>query len=407
MSNIVMESWTLEEGTRKVTELFERSYGYSPEALHSAPGRVNVIGEHTDYNGGFALPMALPHRTYAAVSQRDDRIVRLVSAQEEGVREVNLDEVDTHDSKNPVEGWPAYVVGVAWALEQQGRGKMPGLDLAIDSCVPFGAGLSSSAALECAVAVAWDALMAQTENWVSMMTTKKGRKELVEACISAENEIAGAPTGGMDQAASMRCRAGAVILLDSKDASIRHIPFDLESVGLELLVIDTRAPHRLADGQYANRRATCEAAAQKLGVDYLASLARDADLSALSEEEQKRARHVITETARTLDFVELLEDGALMDERLDQIGSLMTASHESLRDDYEVTVPELDIAAETALENGAVGARMTGGGFGGSAIALVRKHQAGAVMDAITKRFAKEGFNQPHFLHAKPSAPAN
>lgn len=404
---IVNEAWSLDEGANRVSDLFEKSFGYSPHAIHSAPGRVNVIGEHTDYNGGYALPMALPHRTFAAVDKRDDRVVRLISAQETGIREVNLDEVGTYDSDNPVEGWPAYVVGVAWALEQQGKPKMPGMDVAIDSCVPFGAGLSSSAALECAVAVAWDAFMAEEDGWYALIASDKGRSELVEACISAENDIAGAPTGGMDQAASLRCEEGSVILLDSKDSSIRHIPFDLEAVGLELLVIDTRAPHQLADGQYAERRATCEASAKKLGVKYLADLEPDADLSELSENERKRTRHVITEIARTLKFAELLEGGELTGERLAELGQLMTESHESLRVDYEVTVPELDVAVSTALENGAIGARMTGGGFGGSAIALVSVDKVDQVIDAVKARFEEHGFNEPHFLHAKPSAPAN
>ncbi|MDO5034247.1 MAG: galactokinase [Actinomycetaceae bacterium] len=406
MSIVVNESWTLEEGADRVSALFEQTFGARPQAVHSAPGRVNVIGEHTDYNGGFALPMALPHRTYAAVSKRDDRVVRLVSAQGQGVREVNLDEVDTHDSDNPVQGWPAYVVGVAWALEQAGLGELPGMDVAIDSCVPFGAGLSSSAALECAVAAAWDDFMSQTPDWSPMLATEEGRAKLVEACIRAENDIAGAPTGGMDQAASLRCKAGSVILLDSKDSSVRHIPFAIDEAGLELLVIDTRAEHSLADGQYAERRATCEAAAKKLGVEFLSELGMDADLSGLSQLEQMRTRHVVSEIQRTLDFAQLLEAGDFVGERLQALGELMTESHESLRVDYEVTVPELDIAVEEALANGAVGARMTGGGFGGSAIALVPKEKSARVMEAIAARYEREGFNEPHFLHAVPSAPA-
>ncbi|MDO5049440.1 MAG: galactokinase [Actinomycetaceae bacterium] len=404
---IVNEAWSIDEGEARVSALFEKTFGAVPQAVHSAPGRVNVIGEHTDYNGGYALPMALPHRTYAAVTKRDDRVVRLVSAQEAGVREVNLDDVDRYDSDNPVEGWPAYVVGVAWALEQQGKPKMPGMDVAIDSCVPFGAGLSSSAALECAVAAAWDSFMAQEDDWTPLLASDEGRSELVQACIAAENHIAGAPTGGMDQAASLRCKEGHVILLDSKDFSLRHIPFDLASAGLEMLVVDTRAPHKLADGQYAKRRATCEASAKKLGVEYLADLDYNVDMSELTEVERMRTRHVITEIARTLDFAELLESGELTGERLEKLGNLMTESHESLRVDYEVTCPELDAVVTTALEHGAIGARMTGGGFGGSAIALVPVEKVDDVMTAVEARFAQEGFNEPHFLHAVPSAPAN
>lgn len=400
---IVNEAWSMEEGAQHVRELFERTFGVEPDAVHSAPGRVNIIGEHTDYNGGYALPMALPHRTFAAVRAREDRLVRLVSAQEDGLREVNLDQVDTHDSDNPVQGWPAYVVGVAWALEQAGCCPFPGMDVAIDSCVPFGAGLSSSAALEGAVAVAWDQMCATNPGRAA---TDAGRAQLVNACVRAENLIAGAPTGGMDQAASLRCQEGHAILLDCRDQSIDHIPFDLAAVDTELLVVDTRAPHTLVDGQYAARRCACESAAQKLGVALLVEVPMDADLTGLTEEEQKRVEHVVGEIARTKDFVQWLRDGELDSARLHALGDLMVASHRSLRDLYEVTCPELDTVVDVALANGAYGARMTGGGFGGSAIALVPADKAEDVARAVEEAFAERGFNEPHFLYAKPSAPA-
>lgn len=406
MAVIVNDAWTIDEGATRVRALFEQYFAAQPSATHSAPGRVNVIGEHTDYNGGFALPMALPHRTFAAVRQRGDRTVRLVSAQESGVREVNLDAVGTHDSDNRVDGWPAYVVGVAWALEEQGCGPLPGLDIAIDSCVPFGAGLSSSAALECAAAAAWDSIMPMGDDGAGLLDTDAGRARLVSACVQAENDIAGAPTGGMDQAASLRCQAGHVILLDCRDQSVRHIPFDLAAVDTELLVTDTRAPHALADGQYARRRNACESAAQKLGVPLLVDLPREVDLSGLSTEETKRVRHVTSEIGRTLDFVRVLESGDLTRDALRELGQLMDESHESLRFDYEVTCPELDMSVEVARANGAYGARMTGGGFGGSSIALVPAESVDTVMEAIVDAFADRGFNEPHFLRAAPSAPA-
>lgn len=400
---IVNEAWTLAEGASRVRDLFVRTFGVEPAAVHSAPGRVNIIGEHTDYNGGYALPMALPHRTYAAVRPREDRLVRLISAQEDGLREVDLDRVGTHDSDHPVEGWPAYVVGVAWALEQAGCCPYPGMDVAIDSCVPFGAGLSSSAALEGAVAVAWDQLCATNPGRAA---TDVGRAQLVNACVRAENLIAGAPTGGMDQAASLRCQEGHAILLDCRDGSIEQIPFDLDKAGSKLLVVDTRAPHALVDGQYAARRAACESAAQKLGVDLLVEVALDADLSALTAEEHKRVEHVVGEIARTKDFVRWLQEGELDSTRLHALGDLMVASHRSLRDLYEVTCPELDTVVDVALANGAYGARMTGGGFGGSAIALVPADKAEEVAAAVAQAFAERGFNEPHFLYAEPSAPA-
>ncbi|MDO5729310.1 MAG: galactokinase [Actinomycetaceae bacterium] len=406
MAVIVNDAWTMDEGATRVRALFEQYFAAQPTAIHSAPGRVNVIGEHTDYNGGFALPMALPHRTFAAVRQRGDRIVRLVSAQESGVREVNLDDIDTHDSNNPVDGWPAYVVGVAWALEQAGHGPLPGLDIAIDSCVPFGAGLSSSAALECAVAAAWDSLVPMGADGARLLDSDEGRARLVSACVQAENEIAGAPTGGMDQAASLRCVEGHVILLDCRDQSVQHIPFDLAAVDTELLVTDTRAPHALADGQYARRRNACESAARALGVSLLVELSDDVDWSKLTEEETKRVRHVTREIHRTLAFVRVLERADLTADALRELGQLMDESHESLRYDYEVTCPELDTSVEVARANGAYGARMTGGGFGGSSIALVPTDAVDTVMEAIVEAFDKSGFNEPHFLRASPSAPA-
>lgn len=405
------QALSMDEGAAAASQLFTATFGYDPAAVHSAPGRVNVIGEHTDYNGGYALPMVLPHRTYVAVAPRSDRLVRLISAQETGVREVSLDEVDTFDSTNPVSGWPAYVVGVAWALEQAGYGPYPGLDIAVDSCVPFGAGLSSSAALECAVAAAWDTLISG-----GLLASDAGRAVLVTACVRAENQIAGAPTGGMDQAASLRCGLGHVIMLDCRDQSVTHLPFDLASNGLELLVVDTRAPHALVDGQYAARRAACEEAAAQLGVSLLVELpaslggAELADLpgwAGLSPVHQARVRHVVTEIARTRVFADLLAEGAATGSfDWPRLGELMNASHESLRFDYEVTCPELDTMVEAARGAGALGARMTGGGFGGSAIALVRSEDVPAVITAVSEAFAAAGFNEPHFLQAAPSAPA-
>lgn len=400
---ITNASWSLEDGSDRVCALFRDTFGAEPQAVHSAPGRVNLIGEHTDYNGGYALPIALPHRTFVAVSRRDDRVVRLVSAQSDGVREVNLDEVGPHDSDRRVEGWPAYVVGVAWALEQSGCCPFPGIDLAVDSCVPFGAGLSSSAALECAVAVAWDAMC---ERHGGRADTDEGRAELVAACVQAENQVAGAPTGGMDQAASLRCREGFALMLDCRDQSVRHVPFDMEAVGVTLLVVDTRAPHALVDGQYAQRRATCDSAAHKLGVELLVDVPGGSDLSVLTGVERARVEHVMGEIERTQDFVRLLESGELTSTHLHALGDLMVASHRSLRDLYEVTCPELDTVVDVAVARGAYGARMTGGGFGGSAIALVDRDQVDQVATAIEQAFAERGFNQPHFLRAYPASPA-
>jgi galactokinase len=353
---------------------------------------VNLIGEHVDYNGGLCLPMALPHRTFAAVRRRPDDQVRLVSALDPAqVWTGRLAEL----APGSVGGWVGYAGGPAWALAQAGH-VLGGFDAAIDSCVPLGAGLSSSAAIECAVALALDELFGLG----LAVAGDPGRAQLAAACVRGENEVAGAPTGGMDQAASLRATAGHALLLDTLDHSVAQVPFDLAAAGLQLLVIDTRAEHALVDGQYAARRAACHAAAQRLGV---ATLREVADLpGALAvlpdPEQQARVRHVVSEIARVEQFVALVRSGAVR-----QVGPLMDASHDSLRDDYEVSCAELDVAVETARSAGALGARMTGGGFGGSAIALIGASAATAVTGAVTSAYLERGWPEPGFLIATPS----
>jgi len=392
-------AWSHDEGAARVRALFASAFSAAPDGVWSAPGRVNLIGEHTDYNGGLCLPIALPHRTFVALRSRDDDLIRLVSAQEgTGIRSVSLDEV----APGTVPGWPAYVAGVAWALRALGR-SVSGFDAAVDSCVPYGAGLSSSAALESAFAVALSSV-----HGLGLASDDAGRARLAAACVRAENEIAGAPTGGMDQAASLRCLAGAALLLDCRDGEVEQEPFDLTAHGLALLVIDTRAEHALVDGQYAARRATCEDAARILGVPTLREVTDlPAALSLLDGTPDggvrvRRVRHVVTEIARVLSFVDLLRDG-----RIDEVGPLMDASHASLRDDYEVSCRELDLTVTAARAAGAFGARMTGGGFGGSAIALVRAGSEEAVAAAVASAFAAADLRPPAFLLALPSAPAS
>ncbi|WP_149204311.1 galactokinase [Actinotalea subterranea] len=390
-----LEAWARPEGGARVREAFRARFGTEPDGVWSAPGRVNVIGEHTDYNGGLCMPMALPHRTYVALRRREDDTVRLASAQEAagGVWTRRLADV----APGTVEGWAGYVVGVAWALAQAAH-PVPGFDAVVDSCVPYGAGLSSSAALESAFAVALDEVAG-----IGLAGDDAGRAALAQACIRAENEIAGAMTGGMDQTASLRCRAGHALVLDTRDGSTRHFPFDLAAHGLALLVIDTRAPHQLADGQYAARRATCEAAARTLGVATLRDVGDlEAALALLDDEVARRGvRHVVTEIAR----VELVEQ-LLAAGDVDAVGPVLTAAHASLRDDYEVSCPELDLAVDTAILAGALGARMVGGGFGGSAVALVRTDAVGHVAEAVSAAFAAAGRTAPAFLVATPDGPA-
>lgn len=404
-----LEAWPVEEGARRVDELFTSSFDGSPEGVWSAPGRVNLIGEHTDYNAGLCLPTALPHRTFIALRPREDDRVRLVSAQAEGVWEASLSDVAPGGS---VSGWGAYVAGVAWALAEAGH-KVGGFDAAVDSCVPFGSGLSSSAALEAAVAVALDAVAG-----LGLAASDAGRAELVDATRRAENEIAGAPTGGLDQSASLRCREGYALLLDFRPGlsaleSGVPVPFDLDTAGLTLLVVDTKAEHSHVDGEYGARRASCEQAANLLGLDSLREIAPalggmgiDRALAELEPHDadgvlRRRVRHVVSETDRTARFANLVREGRAAD-----VGPFMLASHVSLRDDYEVSCRELDLVVDTAMATGALGARMTGGGFGGSAIALVHRADVDAVAQAVADAFADAGLTAPAFLLAPPSAPA-
>jgi len=385
-----VHAWDTTTGDERARAAFVAAYGVEPDGVWSAPGRVNLIGEHTDYNGGLCLPVALAHRTYAAVRRRGDSTARLVSAWDAAAaRTLDLDAV----APGTVDGWTAYVAGVAWALRERGL-RVAGFDVAVDSCVPVGSGLSSSAALSCSTALALDTLHGLAQD----------RAALAADCVRAENEVAGAPTGGMDQAAALRTTPGHALLLDCRDESVRHVPFDPAAAGLALLVVDTRAEHALVDGQYARRRATCEEAARLLGVPTLRdltgspgdaerALATLADGTADGDLRVRRVRHVLSEIARVEAFVALLDAG-----RLRETGPLLDASHASLRDDYEVSCRELDVAVEAARAAGALGARMTGGGFGGSAIALVEAEAVGTVAEAVDAAFARAGLRPPAFV---------
>ncbi|WP_234971322.1 galactokinase [Jatrophihabitans endophyticus] len=354
-----------------------------------APGRVNVIGEHTDYNDGFVLPIALPVGVTAAVTDRTgDALLARSTAEDEPV-EIPLAKLEP----GAVEGWAAYVAGVVWAL--RGRGSdVPAVEIALDGDVPYGAGLSSSAALECAVATALN----------DHLDLGLARETLIEVTRSCENDFVGVPTGALDQSASLLCEAGAALLLDCRSGERRQVPLDLDAAGLALLVVDTRAPHRLVDGEYARRRADCAEAARRLGVTALRDVTDlDAALARLDDDRlRRRVRHVVTENARVLDTVARLDDGG----PIAAIGPLLSASHASLRDDYEVSSRELDVAVEAALGAGAHGARMTGGGFGGSAIALVDAGDSDDVTAAVERAFAAAGLAAPAVFTAVPSAGA-
>ncbi|MGC0331456.1 galactokinase [Streptomyces sp. SAI-170] len=375
-------------GAVEVRDGFTALYGAEPEGVWSAPGRVNLIGEHTDYNDGFVMPFALPHTATAAVSRREDGVVRLHSADlDGGVVELRPDDLVPQADKE----WTAYPAGVVWALREAGH-PVTGADIHLSSTVPVGAGLSSSAAVEVVVALALNDLYELgLQRW-----------QLARLCQRAENVYVGAPTGIMDQTASACCEDGHALFLDTRDLGQKQIPFDLAAEGMRLLVVDTRVKHAHNEGEYGKRRAGCEKGAALLGVDALRDIAYDdldAALARLEDEEVRRlVRHVVTEDARVERVVALLESG---DTRA--IGPVLTAGHASLRDDFRISCPELDLVVDTALASGALGARMTGGGFGGSAIVLAEATDVDTITKAVEEAFAAASFTAPRVFEAVPS----
>jgi galactokinase len=367
-----------------VVEAFRAAYGREPAGVWHAPGRVNLIGEHTDYNDGFVLPFAVPWGVTAAVGPRDDDVVELRSLQAPG-EGVTLRDLD--DAK----GWARYPAGVIWALRGAGH-PVKGADILVDGDVPRGAGLSSSAAIEVAVALALRDLYALPLEKI----------ELALLSQRAENDFVGMPCGIMDQAAAALSREGHALFLDCRSLATRAIPLDLAAEGLQIMIIDTGVHHELADGQYAQRRQDCENAARHLGVKALRDVTDlAAALARLTGDERRRTQHVVTEDHRVEALIGLLRAGAIR-----EIGALLNASHLSLRDQFEVSCAELDVAVEAAIRGGARGARMTGGGFGGSAIALVADDRAEAVRDEVTRAYEERAWAPPRFLPAVPAAGA-
>jgi len=378
-----------------VRELFGSRFGGAPDGVWLAPGRANLMGEHTDYNDGYVLPFALAQGVTAAAARRNDRRLVLCSRQEPGGAEIELDGL----APGRVTGWAAYPAGVAWALESAGY-RVPGACLAIDSDLPAGAGLSSSAALECAAALALTELAGLAV----------GRGELAAIARRAENEFVGVPSGIMDQSASLLCRSGHALLLDCRSLDSSQVPFDPPAARSRLLLINTRARHELTAGEYGRRRAECEQAARLLGVPSLRYVTDVAETGRLPDPLlRRRARHVVTDNQRVLDAVALLRAasaGPGPEDTYPGIGRLLTQAHLSLRDDFEVSWPAADAAVEAALAAGALGARMMGGGFGGSVLALVPAPACGQVREAVTGAFTRQAWAAPEFLDAVPSASA-
>ncbi len=367
---------------------FTALFSGNPEIICEAPGRVNLIGEHVDYCDGFVMPFAISDRTFAAISRRPDRKIRIASVQ----RRNEIFETTLDDLKPTAAGkWERYVCGVIWAF---GDKITSGLDILVDGHVALGAGLSSSAALECSVAFGLNELF----------ETQLTLAQLAKLAQRAENEYVGMPCGIMDQSVSLMAQAGSALLLDCRDLSTEQIPLDLASAGLELLIIDTRAHHALVDGGYAERRASCESAAAKLGIKAL----RDCSISQLedsrsklSELEYMRAEHIVNDIARVHECVDRLKNNDFV-----TVGNILTKSHASLRDLFEISCPELDLAVDASLANKSLGGRMIGGGFGGSAIALFKIEDINQAKQAIAAAFKASGFKEPRFFTSLPSAGA-
>jgi galactokinase len=367
---------------------FQERVGRAPDGVWKAPGRVNLIGEHTDYNDGFVLPLAIEQSAYVALARRDDDELRITSLQLGSIA-LRISEI----APRAVKGWAAYVAGALWALAEEGVA-LPGFDVVLDSDVPVGAGLSSSAAVECATILAASELVGSSLE----------RPALARLAQRGELEIAGMPCGIMDQMVSLCATSERALLIDCRSLELRHISLPLKEQALNLLVIDTRAPHRLVEGEYASRRRACEEASRMLGVPAL----RDATLeaiagasAALGSERFRRARHVVTENCRVMTAIDALEDGDLL-----ALGKLLNASHASLRDDFEVTVTEPDLAAQSAVDAGALGARMIGGGFGGSVLALTPSAKVEFVAQAVADAFARGGLRPPSSFVAVPTGGA-
>lgn len=351
---------------------------------------MNLIGEHTDYNDGFVLPFAIDFGCSARVTHRDDSTVRITSGQRDAPVALDLAELEPGHG-----GWAAYAAGVLWALRELGAG-IGGVDIELDSTVPSGAGLSSSAAIVCSVATALDELFG----------TGLDADEVLAVSRRAENDYVGAPTGGMDQLAALRATEGNALFCDMRTLAVEQVPFDVAAEGLAVLVLDSGAEHRHSDGEYRARREGCERAARILGVDALRDVsADDLDdaLAKLPDDELRRyVRHIVTEDDRVLETVALLRHGRIRD-----IGPVLIASHASMRDDYRITVPEIDLAADTLVAAGAYGARMTGGGFGGCVIAVLDEDAVQPAVEAVGTAYDARGFRPPRPMIVRPGRGAH
>ncbi|MEY4994718.1 MAG: Cmm like protein [Actinomycetota bacterium] len=361
---------------------FKEVFGYEPQGVWSAPGRANLIGEHTDYNEGFVFPFGIDKRTYVALSPRSDSLCRVSSDIDGKTYETDL------SSKPEGMDWALYPLGVAWVMREWAKS---GFDAFFTSNVPVGSGLSSSAAIECAIGVALN------EIWSAGRT----KQQIALLGQRAENDVVGAPTGMMDQTASMLAERDSAVFLDCQSLEAKVVPLHLEERDLVVAVIDTRVAHRHSDGGYRVRRESCERGASTMGVKSLRGLSAG-DLpkaqSLLSDVDFRRVRHIVTENQRVLDSIEALQSGDMP-----RFGQLLLASHDSMAHDFEISIEELDLAVEVAMQTGAVGARMTGGGFGGAAIAVINKDLLGTLEQNCKQAFAQKGYLEPKIFAVVPS----
>ena len=347
---------------------FRELYGRDPACTARAPGRVNLIGEHTDYNGGFVLPTVIPQVTTVELAQRGDRIVRVCSANLSDDRPAEYElgrEARRHT-------WVDYVQGITWVLVQAGH-NLRGADIRIESSVPPGSGLSSSAALEIALLRAWrDACRLDIADVPLALLGQR-----------AENDFVGAPVGVMDQMACSLAEDRVALFLDTRTLEFARIPLP---PGVDLVVINSGVSHRHAGGDYVTRRRECEEAARMLDVPQLRDLPLprlEQTIGELPETLRRRVRHVVTENQRVLDAIAAMRAG---DTAL--LGQLFHASHASMRDDYQVSIPEIDLLVDLARRDPRVfGARLTGGGFGGSIVALVQQGTGREVAGHIAREY--------------------